>query len=761
MKSQSLKKNREGWTARARPSLRKTSSPALCRWPLWGILAAPLILSSVSLGCGPFFPNTLLEQGDQALLSAPQASFKKEIERMKLLPSIHLATPPTNNALQSLQADLSDLRAALEARKTFAAGIETVIQGHLQQREKIQLGQDDSLRPTNTIRIPGALPQIAPGLPREFADYFRGAIAWHQDNLKGARSAWMALLERPAGERHYKSTWAAFMLGRSWEEENRARAISYFQQVRSLGKAGFADSLGLAASSLGFEARLHLREKRFTAAIDLYLEQAAAGDAAAVLSLEWAASQALGEGVSVMRSLASHARAQQVVTAYVIAGGWREAPIDTDSFIKESTLRFLEKASTKSSLIAAPKPTSHTLQRPVLLWLEAVEAAKVNDVESAEKLALAAYQAGEMELAQRWLNNTRSSPLAQWLQAKLYLRKGKLDPAAALLAQLCRKFPIDPSPTNNTVNAGLLDDLYLEDGDVQHVEISARQQVRGELGLLYLARRQYAEALDALLHSEYWADAAYVAERVLTLDELKSFVEQHAAEAWERHLGSREPEIGVKLRHLLARRLARSTRRSEARPYYPSSLLPTFDGFCAALDIAETSTLPPAERARAYFEAAKIIRKSGLQLVATELAPDWALHYGDFETGFTVQERSSLQANNQVVASGEELQRAMQHGPNPELRWHYRYTAASLAWEAAKLLPNNSEETAQVLCTSGSWIKLLDKERADLFYKSLVRRCRNTTIGREADRIRWFPLLNERGELLPKKEPPRAPANDE
>ena len=65
----------------------------------------------------------------------------------------------------------------------------------------------------------------------------------------------------------------------------------------------------------------------------------------------------------------------------------------------------------------------------------AVEAAGVKDVDSAERLALAAYQAGEFELAQRWIKRAHNTPVAQWLQAKLYLRAGKVAPAAALFAQ--------------------------------------------------------------------------------------------------------------------------------------------------------------------------------------------------------------------------------------------------------------------------------------------------------------------------------------
>ena len=87
---------------------------------------------------------------------------------------------------------------------------------------------------------------------------------------------------------------------------------------------------------------------------------------------------------------------------------------------------------------------------------------------------------------------------------------------------------------------------------------------------------------------------------------------------------------------------------------------------------------------------------------------------------------------------------------DPEERFHYRYQAASLAWEAAKLMPDNSDDTARVLWTAGSWLKNRDPQTADIYYKALVRRNRKTAIGMEADRIRWFPQLDEQGKVIPR-----------
>lgn len=141
-----------------------------------------------------------------------------------------------------------------------------------------------------------------------------------------------------------------------------------------------------------------------------------------------------------------------------------------------------------------------------------------------------------------------------------------------------------------------------------------------------------------------------------------------------------------------------------------------------------------------------------MELLGTETGPDWFIHGGDFEYGVTAESR--VNGNFHLLpASANELQRASAHAADPEVRWHYRYQAAFLAWEAAKLMPNNSDETAFVLWQAGVWLKNRDPQTADGFYKTLVRRCRRTALGEEADRIRWFPELDENRQIVRPERP--------
>lgn len=713
--------------------------------------------------CGPDFPNNLLSGGDAAVLVAPQAAFARELVRLRLAPPRFPASESTNGfAAEAGAAELADLRAALKRSnlsvpesveletnlQSMRASLETFVERFkASENSRPWIGEDDRGHDGEpTVPAPQFPTLSLPAkLPGEFSDYLEGALAWYNPALvdKGlARQAWQRLLARPPAERRFKSTWAAFMLGRAWEQDDPAAAVRYYEQVRELAQKGFNDSIGLAAASLGMEARVHLRRKHFEPAISLYLDQLAAGDGSSTNSLRMAAGAALGAGPAALRALARNPRTQRVITAYVISQPVREntAVEETESEISCQKLRN---------------------------WLAAVESAEVSDVESSEEFALAAYRANEMELASRWIKRAPGSPVAQWLQAKLLLRAGKVSSAASLLAKVAQYFPVMPLDTNEVAPAALKDTLYLVNRGSWPYRMPVERQVLGELGAVRLARRDYAQALDALLNAGFWMDAAYVAERVLSVDELKTYVDTHWPEVPPQQSADEErkfpndeicpAKLRGQIRYLLARRLTRSFRSEEARTYYPPERLEAFDSLVRALNAGWDETQPGEQRAKALFEAAVMTRTTGMELIGTEVEPDWHIHGGAFEEGVTAGDRARHEDAQVLVAADEELQRTREHRADPEMRFHYRYHAAALAWEAAKFMPNNSDATAHVLWTAGTWLKVRDPRTADLFYKALVRRNRRTALGAEADRQRWFPQLDGDGNVIlraPKAEPP-------
>jgi len=717
--------------------------------------------------CGPNFPNNLLDGGDAAVLVAPVTDFIAELQRMKLVESrfqavsLNQEDKQASFAAQTAEAERNDLAAALKKAKVPDDEQERIRSAHQAARDKLNLFLADTeacadSRPwvydeKGGHRGKPALPQprfpsieIPAGLPDEFADYLEGALGWHNPAVIGkgmACGAWQRLLDRPPQNRRFKSTWAAFMLGKACEEKEPDKAVEYFKQVRDLARHGFADSVGLAAASLGLEARVYLQQKKYDRAIDLYLEQLATGDPTAGPSLIWTASEVLTKGPDVLRPLATNPRTQRVITAFVISRrhpGW----LDAESPNSQEGGQHWLKADVSRE------------------WLNAVETSGVKDVESAAKLALAAYQANDMPLAWRWIKRAPSSPVAQWLQAKLLLHDGKTVQAAELLTSVARAFPIEPPSTNRISSAQFKDLLFIEADSSYPDHIPAERQVLGELGVLRLARREYVQALDALLNAGFWMDAAYVAERVLTADDLKTYVDRYWPPVPPEQVADENEKYGqsevsparlrTQIRYLLARRLTRLQRVDEAREYYPPEWTSQDLALVQFLRTGWNESLPADQRAKALFQAAIIMRTNGMELVGTEVEPDWHVHAGNYEEGVTVADRATNDTAKVLVASEDEVSRAAQHNADPEKRFHYRYQAAALAWEAAKLMPDNSDETARVLCTAGSWLKYRDPKAADYFYKALVRRNRKTALGQEADRIRWFPELDEQGSFVPR-----------
>ncbi len=717
-------------------------------------------------GCGPDFPNWLLTQGDQAMLVAPEGNFPAELALMNLGRPAVRAIPPEPHggyAAQSAEAELADLRQALKLAGTPGPEAGLICAEHRRQRQRLaEAGQaqrdwagshSDNAEDSTTKEDP---PQTAPpvfpnvmvtqGLPGEFADYFEGFIAWQNPAVtdkQTARSAWERLLARPQGERKYKSTWAAFMLGKSWEKSDPEKAVSYFKQVRDLARQGYRDSLGLAAASLGLEARVYLRRKNYQAAIETYLEQMASGDPTATNSLATAVAKALTSGPETLRQLAQDPRTQKVITAYVISQPQAGSLYDSKPADQDPD----QDAGEAGSVAGA--------------WLRAAEDAGIDDMDSAEALALAAYRANDMDRASRWIQRAPNSLVAQWLRAKLLLRAGKLQDAAALLARISPRFPIIHEGTNAPAPADRKDTLTVSADSYSNYQMPAERQVQGELGVLRLSRGEYVEALDSLLHAGFWMDAAYVAERVLTLEELKGYVDRFWPAADARQVGAEQAQFGEsdvcparlreQIRYLLARRLTRELHGDQAREYYPAGWLAAYDQLMASLRAGWDEDLEATNRALALFQAALITRTNGMELIGTEVAPDWHYHLGQFEDGVIGEERGSNTLAIVVRPSTDELSRNAEHQPDPNVRFHYRYQAASLAWEAARLLSDNNDQTAYILWQGGCFLKSRDRQTADVFYKALVRRNRKTVLGAEADRERWFPVIDENGYLVPRK----------
>ena len=655
------------------------------------LLSAPLLMA-----CGPNFPNNVLNNPTVGEMpSQPYAALWERIEWPK---------PPKEftggemlkgeGARATAEVDAAELDAALERQGVPAKRRAPIVQQYDVVRQTLAKHSEESARwhennwwmeadkrSPRPVPPPLALPA---GLPEEFALYMKGAQAWRSGDDNAARKAWQDLLKLPAKERHYRSTWAAFMLARSWVDSSPADAIPWLEALRKLNEDGFADSLGLARDSYGWEARAELKRKNCERAIELYMYRPGGDD----VSLRWACDALFRAGPDTLGHAARNPKLHLVVSLQALDRdswlGWRSA------------------------------------------WLKAVETADVRDMAAADVLAAVAYNAGDMDAARRWLARAPADSLtARWLRARLLLRDGKLDEAAKLLAEIAPRLPqwADVDGYGRAVNHPL-----------------------GDLGALRLSRRQYVESLNALLRGRYWQDAAYVAERVLTPDELKRYVDRNwpppadMPETKWRLFGPDSAEATPSMIcHLLARRLTRLGRWKDARPYFPQNLRPRLDAYIAAIRAGNDAARPASERAASLWGAAKLARREGMELLGTELEPDWAIYGGSYEGSPLAQWRVGQEFAGPFAPSDDERRRTALPPAAPQKRFHYRYTAADHAWAAAELMPDQDDATAEVLCEAGGWLKDRDPMAADRFYKALVRRCGRTDLGREADRRRWFP----------------------
>lgn len=692
------------------------------------ILAPAFFVGIVPLlACGPLFAKSILNRGDAAVLVAPTVNFNDELKRLpQSLTPVRAVNSTNSYSEETLEAELGDLRAALGAAGKSSNDVERIVVKHAEQRIHLRKfvappSPEDLVTPEQTGEPP-AKPSysgigVTDGLPGEFADYFHGAIEWNNpsgmDEI-AMRESWEHLLKLPPEERRYKSTWAAYMLGRSWDEDDPKKAREYYQQVRLLAGQGFADTTGLAEASLGWEARLALQANEFETALDLYLQQYAAGGSSAANSLKFTLELIIAEGPKAYVPLATNPQQRKLMTAYLIS-------------------------------LNPHDDTSNEIRTAIKTWLAAVEKLKVTDVESAEQFAVAAYQADELESTLHWVTRAGPTPVSQWITAKLLLRVGKTEKASAILSRIMGEFPME-EPTNNPT--ALSEGLYVRG----YGRIYAGRQICGELGALKLAHRDYVQALDLFLRGDFWENAAYVADRVLTSDELRSYVDANwpvIAAASDENTSDEERKreaLTVNIRYILARRLTRESRLADARPYFPTNQLAQADQLTAALTAGWDESLSAEQRALKLRDAAFIAQTNGMELMGTETAPDWTIYGGSSEGNWSVAKRTNGESAL-IASSTDEMKRNEESKPEPDKRYHYRFQAAELAWEAAKLMTNNTDATASLLCTAGTWLKYLDPKAADRFYKALVRRCRKTEIGAKADKLRWFPELDAEGNL--------------
>jgi tetratricopeptide (TPR) repeat protein len=740
---------------RSRPFGRRWKS-----WPKLGIKVhwqLALIALTAVQNCdatGFYGPTVYLDQGGKNVSASPEFYWELEAKRLAkgfAPPEKRVAAPASNRQAETddtadnsknqmtADADGKDFAVALQEGRIKPENSEKATQQHEAARDFIDKA-DAKTRDTPPEEFAS-----------EFADYHRGALAYRIGKWDEARKAWEELLNRPAEERHYRTVWAAFMLGKVCLKTGDPEAVKWFERTRELAKEGFADSLGMAADSYGWEGRSEWKQNHPAKATKLFLTQLALGDESAIVSLKalipdrepvegmlnygpepderdgWSEEQKKAEEQKTLLGLKTAAEdplLRRLVTAHILA--------------TESSVALSEEGPESGA--------TRTNRRS--RWLAVIKEAHLGQVEEAEYLGWVAYTDGKYQDAARWLELAkRDTPAAYWLRAKLQQRAGKLEEAAKSMVQAWQSVEPIEAYTGWSGDSGAGENaLPRTDGSWSFVQFAS-----GDLGALELERSQFVPALDVLRKGGLWDDVAFVAERVLTADELKAYVDQLSAQS-ETTNSTDEDSIG-KLRYLLGRRLVREDRYSEAARYLRGPYDRVLDQYVKALKNGADENLPKLERARAWFTAAWLARHDGMELMGTEGAPDGFSLGGDFEFPDLAKQRQSgvyeitryVDGKDKTTTvpvtlkpSKVELQRLAKNKISPDVRFHYRVIAGALAIRAAGFLEDNSPELADVVNTAGLWVKDRDERIGDRYYQILEKRCAKTDIGRAAIAKHWF-----------------------
>jgi hypothetical protein len=381
-------------------------------------------------------------------------------------------------------------------------------------------------------------------------------------------------------------------------------------------------------------------------------------------------------------------------------------------------------------------------------WLAIIKEANIGQMEDAEYLGWIAYDNGDYKGAAHWLELSKGDTAAAfWLRAKLQRRAGKLADAANSMARGLELLKNSPAYSPKEA-ANEQSNVY--DISPEGPEWGFDESAHGDLGGLRLARGDFVQALDALFHGKLWEDAAFVAERVLTTNELKQYVDSLPPTEKTK----KGEDNNQKLRYLLGRRLVREDRYAEAKQYVSPPYDKVLEKYVRALKDGANEKLSKTERAHAWFAAAWLARHDGMELMGTEFAPDGFSQGGELEIPDLAQERRAgvyekvsytktgeeKKTNAPLVlkATPKEIQRLNANKISPDIRFHYRLIAGALAMKAAALLPDNSEELADVVNQAGGWVKDRDEKTGNRYYQLIDHRCAKTKIGRNDIAKHWF-----------------------
>jgi len=635
------------------------------------LLLSCMTLAGSALACGPDFPMMLSSDRTETFAVLPEPLFLVEVQ------ALASAVPDLSAVLAKRGAVVFEDSYDYQNDKWISATEQAEQQLLTKEQAKIVLQMRQSSTAQQALSVGEAL-------PAELRFYTAAAVAFAQHDYQQAIELFRQVLALPLEQQQQRRSWALYSLGRALLKQNvtehSAEVSALYNQLQQEVAAGLADPLQLAVASLGEQAKLAKQQGDWAGAIGLYAAQS-----------RWSES---GRASLLLLSKELAAMPDQELM-----------PLVQTPAVAALLSRYL---MTQFSALSYLEPEQ--LQRLLVVLNQVPDI----QLKNATQLATVAYQQGQFDLVKQLLPHLDQSPQAWWLQAKMALKAGDTAKAAEFYAKASKAFAPE------SLQAGTLpaqQDPYAKPS-VQELQEQNYCRVQAEYGILELSRGDYLQAISLLTAagSEYWQDAAYIAERVLTLDELVNFTALHPVtevpEKSQWHYFGDTP-VDVLLHHLTARRLMRAGDYQQAQAYFIDPELKQLAKQYQQHAEKAASSWTDHAKAQALFEQAKLARAHGLELLGFELAPDYQVFYGQFEP--------YEEENQKTVLPAAELLRLSSSASIYNNRFHYRQLAAELSAEAATLVPHNSQAFAATLCHSTKWLLIRQPELAQGYYQQYLQ----------------------------------------
>lgn len=574
-------------------------------------LATAFFGVAAALACGPFFPENALDQ-PKGILQPPLFHFQSELNSLPMPDGISKHAPGTPAFTLDLEmaeiADIVDLR--MPERGEWMERYRSL------RRSMIFYG-DDSAQRMQTVD--SDIVEVWTKVRRDFADiiaplpidvklYLEGAAAWldardsdEEDASGKARDIWKRLLALPAAERPWRSTWAAWMLFRTASHDEQGHWLS---ETRKLRQAGFKDCL-----HLGIEAAYILGRPSSD-----YTERSQ------VSKTEWKRTSMLRAMLGLNRAdnRLRHDRWQHTAWSSEFA-----QEVISDPFLRRVQMLHLIEVAHSGTGWESGHQRRNEVPEDLLRWLGSFEQAKVQDQGEAGLLAWIYYNAAKFDLARRWLVLASKEDLnAQALRGKLAAMRGDRKEAERQLKLASKRLPVLENTARADWEASQRHEWFAL--NTRNYRDVRQHRLMADCGVAQVARDDFAGALQTFLRTDYWLDAAYIAERLLSVEELLSLSRAGKLPRLEKMIvPDAEPPKAVTIStleakygnwgrpegvnaftYLVARRLAREGYYKDALRLLPDDLASALDRYAIERRRGNDRRLSKAERAEALWTAA-------------------------------------------------------------------------------------------------------------------------------------------------------------